>query len=111
MSIPVDLDDLPSVATGHGPAAYLLTVSDDGRPHAVLCALAWSADGSLLADTGNRTAANVAARPLLCVLWPSPEPGGHSLIVDGDGEVIGEGAARRVRVRPTGAVLHRPIGA
>ena len=35
MSIKVELDEIRSVAAGQAPFAYLLTVSDDARPHLV----------------------------------------------------------------------------
>ena len=107
MSIPVALEQLRAEAERFGATPYLLTVSDDGRPHSVLIAAAWEG-GALVANTGKRTAANVAARPRISLLWAPPEPGGYSLIVDGDGEVAGTGDDPRIVVRPTRGVLHRP---
>ena len=107
MSIPVGLEKLRAETERHGTTPYLLTVSDDGRPHSVAVAARW-ADGTLVASVGRRTAANVSARGLVSLLWPPHEPGGYSLIVDGDGAVEGEGEDARVVVRPTRGVLHRP---
>ena len=38
------------------------------------------------------------------MVFPSPDPGGMSLIVDGDAEALDDGVA----LTPTSAVLHRP---
>lgn len=102
MSIPVALDDLRAAIAERGGAAYLLTVSDDGAPHAVHVAVAWDGD-RLVADVGRRTAANAAARPRVSLLWPVGDGGDYSLIVDGTAGVDG----RRVHVTPTHAILHR----
>jgi hypothetical protein len=107
MSIPVALETLRAEAERYGATPFLLTVSDDGRPHSVSIAAAWDG-GALRAKTGKRSAANVAARRLVSVLWPPIEPGGYSLIVDGEGAVEGDGDDARVVVRPTRGVLHRP---
>jgi hypothetical protein len=107
MSIPVELEKLRDEAERFGAAPYLLTTSDDGRPHSVSVAAAWEG-GTLVAKTGRRTAANAAARRLVSVLWPPREAGGYSLIVDGDASVEGSGEDARVVVRPTRGVLHRP---
>ncbi len=107
MSIPVALEKLRAEAERYGATPFLLTVSDDGRPHSVAISASWDG-GALSAKTGKRTAANVAARRLVSVLWPPIEPGGYSLIVDGEGAVEGTGDDARVVVRPTRGVLHRP---
>jgi hypothetical protein len=102
MSIPVALDDLRAAVAERGGAAYLLTVSDAGAPHAVHVAVAWDGD-RLAADVGKRTAANAAARSQVSLLWPVRDGGDYSLIVDGTAAVDG----RRVLVTPTHAILHR----
>jgi len=85
-------------------------VSDDGRPHAVSVPVAWAGD-DLVAETGRRTARNAVARSAVSVLWAPLEPGGYSLIVDGEAGVSTlddpgrEGG--RIAVRPSAAVLHR----
>lgn len=105
MSIPVALTDLPG-AVGGFRFAYLLTVSDDGRPHAVAVTPA-VVDGALVTETGRRTAANAAARPAVSLVYPPVEDGGYSLIVDADAAAEGT----TVTLRPTSAVLHRPAPA
>jgi hypothetical protein len=108
MSIPVEIERLRAEGERYGPSPYLLTTGDDGRPHSVSVSASW-ADGTLVVDAvGKRSAANVAARKLVSLLWPPREPGGYSLIVDGDGALEGAGTGVRVVVRPTRGVLHRP---
>lgn len=104
MSVAVGLDKLRDEVERFGPVAYLLTVADDGRPHAVSVRVSWEGD-ALRAAAGRTTAANARQRPAVSVLWPSVDGDGegYSLIVDGQAEVGDE----RLTVRPTRAVLHR----
>lgn len=106
MSIPVTLDTLRTEVGRFGSAPYLLTVADDGRPHSVAVTVVWEAEG-LTAGCGRKTLANLAARPLVCLLWPPFEPGGYSLIVDGEAVVHGSGENARAIIRPTSGVMHR----
>jgi hypothetical protein len=103
MSVQVSLDKLAEQLARFGTSAYLLTVGDDGRPHSVAVEVAWSGSAFAL-TTGRSSTANLAARPLVSLLWPALEAGGYSLIVDGDGAIATTGAT----VTPTRAVLHRP---
>ena len=105
MSIAVDLDKLAAAVEGFG-FAYLLTVSDDLRAHAVAATPEW-VDGALVMDVGRRSAANAAARSNISFIWPPVESGGYSLIVDGDASVVGS----TVTFAPVTAVLHRPAPA
>ncbi len=109
MSIAVDLPALEDHLTEYGPHAYLLTVNDDLKPHAVSVTV--RLEGEHLATTvGRRTAANLGERPDATFLWPPIGPDGeYSLIVDGTAvPPVAEGA---VSVAPTRAVLHRVAGA
>jgi hypothetical protein len=109
MSIPVELAALHDRFEEYGPRGYLLTTGPDGRPHAVGVGVRW--DGDLLVTApGNTSVANASARQLVALLWPAPEAGGYSLIVNA--EVVsavsnGEGD-NCVVLRPTRGVLHRP---
>ena len=106
MSIPVSIDALRAAIEERGARAYLLTTSDDGRPHAVHVALGW--DGEALAtEVGKRSAANAAARTWVSLLYPLRSEGDYSLIVDGTATVDG----LRLRITPVKAVLHRPAAA
>jgi hypothetical protein len=109
MSIPVEVEALPETIARYGPATFLLTTSDDGRPHATHVVV--EVDGPRLrCPLGRRTARNGTAQPLVSFLWPPDEPGGYSLIVDGEIAVepaVGDGDARGV-ITATKAVLHRP---
>jgi hypothetical protein len=110
MSIPVELNALADAIGRHGAVAYLLTSSDDGRPHISHTAVTMEEGGTLRTGGGRRTARNIAARPLVALLWPPFEDGGYSLIVDADAVVAPgvEGADDTVVLTPTRAVLHRP---
>ena len=106
MSIPVALERLRAAIDERGGHAYLLTVSDDGRPHAVHSAVRWERD-ALVADVGRRSAANASARPSVSLLFAVRDDADYSLIVDGTAAVEGQ----RLLLTPTGAVLHRPAPA
>ncbi len=106
MSIPVSLKELRAAVAERGGAAYLLTVGDDGRAHAVHAPVRW--EGEVFAvEVGRRSAANAAARPAVSLLWPVRHAGDYSLIVDGTAAVAADGETRRVLFTPGAAVLHR----
>jgi hypothetical protein len=84
----------------------LLTVSDDGRPHAVSVRVSWE-NGDLELSGGTRSRSNASKRPDVTLLWPAIEDGGFSLIVDGSASVSDE----QIVVRPVSAVLHRSLAA
>lgn len=106
MSVPVELDALAEEVASSSPQALLVTVNEGERPHAVAVEVTWD-EGVLRAGAGSRTAANIARRPGVALLWPTLEPGEYSLIVDGTATI--EGA--EVVVRPERAVRHRtPVG-
>jgi hypothetical protein len=104
MSIAVSLDELRHRMEEFTTDAYFLTVRDDGRAHSVAVPVRWEGD-DLVVPAGNTTTRNATARPLVALLWPPPERGGYSLIVDAT--VIATSAGE-VRMQPTNAVLHRP---
>jgi hypothetical protein len=103
MTIPVPLDELRAALAERGEGAYLLTVSDDARPHAVHVPVAWRGE-ALAVEVGTRSAANAAARPLVSLLFPVRQAGDYSLIVDGRAAADGQ----RLLIAPLKAVLHRP---
>jgi len=107
MSIAVPLDRLRAALDERGANAYLLTVSDDGRAHAVHGPVRWEGD-ALVVDAGKRSAANAEARPAVSLLYPVRSPGDYSLIVDGTAIVTVADDGARVLITPTRAVLHRP---
>lgn len=109
MSIPVPLERLRAALAERGDDAYLLTVSDDGRPHAVYGPVRWEGD-VLTLPVGRRSAANATARPSVALLYPARAAGDYSLIVDGTAAVSG-GDGQRLLVTPIAAVLHRPASA
>jgi hypothetical protein len=108
MSVAVDLEGLDERIGELGPAAFLVTVGDDGHPHVVSVAVERVGD-RLATRAGRRTRANLAARPILTLLWPAAPGGQYSLLVDGEVEAGEPGADDDpiIAVTPTHAVLHR----
>jgi hypothetical protein len=101
VSIPVDVTDLaPTLA--RFDAAFLLTVSGDGRVKVVSARPVLDGDLLVVAAPGRGSLANVGLNAQVTLLWPAREPGGHSLLVDGQAAAHPDG----LRVRPTSAVLH-----
>ena len=103
MSIPVPIPELAE-AIAEYPWGYLVTVRDDLRAHS-LAVPTDLRDGVLHADGGRTTCANIAARAEVTMVFPHPQPGRYSLIVDGTAAVTADGD---VVVTPSYAVLHRP---
>lgn len=103
MSVKVDLDQLAD-ALADFTFAYLITVGDDYRAHTV-------AVQPVLADrvidvgaVGKSTREKVGQHDGVTLVWPPREPGGYTLIVDGQGQPTDVGLI----VVPSRAVLHRP---
>lgn len=105
----MSVDELFAAVPDWG-ACYLLTVSDDVRPHLLalrptVVARSGGAERVLRFDAGGgRACRNAAARPDVTLVFP-PNSGsdGMSLVVDGTGVV--DGAI--VDVTPTSVMLHR----
>ncbi len=109
MSIEVSIDDLFDQIERWG-FAYLLTVSDDERPHllALRPTVLTGDDGArrLRFDAGGgRACRNATARSSVSLVFPpNDESDGLSLVVDGVATVD----EQFVDIAPTWAVLHRP---
>jgi hypothetical protein len=103
VSVPVPVEGLRDALSDYGTTAYVLTTGRDGRPKVASVEVAWAGD-RLEAAAGDGSRANAADRPLVTLLWPPPEPGGYTLIVDASAEVDHE----RLVLTPTKGVLHRP---
>src|SRR5512144_1007241 len=103
MSVKVDLTALANKMADYD-FAYLLTVSDDQRPHAVAVQPVMRGRVVAVGSLGNRTLANLAARPEVTLLFPPRELDGYSLIVDGRAATDRGGTC----IEPAHAVLHRP---
>jgi hypothetical protein len=104
MTIPVGLEALAETMARY-PYAYLLTVRDDLRPHAVAVTPVWDPDGCLDVEVGTTTGRNADARPAVSLVFPPGEVGGYSLIVDA---AASAGAPGHTVLTPQRAVLHRP---
>ena len=111
MSIQVDLDEVRDQVAACRSCAYLLTVTDDGRPHAVSLRPEWQGD-ELVVRPGPRTTANAERSSEVSLLWPVSGRDGFALFVNGRAEVRIDGGSAAVVVKPTSAVLHKtPEGA
>ncbi|MFV0260213.1 MAG: pyridoxamine 5'-phosphate oxidase [Acidimicrobiales bacterium] len=102
MSIPVDLNDLVRALGDYGPG-YLLSTTE-GQVKVVT--VEPEADGGVLriVGPGGGSCRNVAANPIVTLVFPPARPRGYSLIVDGSAAVADDD----VLVTATAAVLHRP---
>lgn len=121
MSIQVQVGELADAMAVYR-FAYLVTVGDDGRAHVVAVTPRWEGDALVVGGLGRRSAANLAARPAVTLVWPPLEPEGYSLILDGEARILADGAAAggdaatgtgpdsaaAVTIVPGRAVLHRP---
>jgi hypothetical protein len=105
MSVKVELDEVREQVAACRSCAYLLTMTDDGRPHAVSLEVEWDGD-VLVGGAGRTTAANAGRSPEVSLLWPVSGRDGYALIVDGRAEVRPDGDSATVAVTPSGAVLH-----
>ncbi len=102
MSIPVGLAEL-SEAVREYAFAYLITTGPDDRPHAVAVTPRLTDGGLRIDEPGRRTRRNAAAHTAVALVYPPAEPGGYSLIVDGDASA----QQQALTIAPTSAVLHR----
>jgi hypothetical protein len=91
--------------------AYLVTVDDDYRVHTVTVEPELREHVMDVGLVGGRTRKNIESRSAVTLLWPPSEPGGYSLIVDGQGEIAevadSDDDTAALRVVPTRALLHR----
>lgn len=108
MSIPVELDGLSAAASKHH-FGYLITLGDHGRSHVVAVQPRVTGSTVVIGGLGHRSLANTDTHRHVTVLWPPSEPGGYSLIVDGEAEAGAD--AGSISISPTRAVLHRPAPA
>ncbi len=103
----MSLEELRNAIDATITTPYLVSVGDDGRPHCVSVSITWTEE-ALATGVGNTTFTNAVTRPLVTLVWPPSELGGHSLIVDATAAAA-DGPRRQLRLNPTGAVLHRTV--
>lgn len=102
----VGSSDLENALRERGGHAYLISVTDQGGPHAIYVPVRYESD-EFVAEVGARTAAFAAARPRVSLLYPVRSVADHTLFVDGLATVEDSADGPRVRVKPTRIVLHR----
>jgi hypothetical protein len=106
MSIAVELDKVRDQVAACGSYAFLLTVTEDGRPHAVALLVDWDGD-ELVCAPGPRTMANAERQPDVSLLWPVSGRAGFAFFVNGRAEARGHGEDKKLVVKPASAVLHK----
>ncbi len=103
----VDLERLAAALADY-PYAYLITVDEAYRVHTVTVRPRLRDSALDIGPIGGHTRENLAQRGDVTLLWPPPEPGGYSLIVDGRAAASDPAdESAPVAVVPTRALLHR----
>jgi len=109
MSRPVELADVATRITEYGPLAALVTTGDAGTPHVVSVAVT-VLDHHLAVRVGARSAANIAARPNVTLLWMRDGLDYH-LILDGVASSDGDDRdLHEVSITVQRGILHRVAG-
>ena len=106
MSIEVAADKLAEAVDGY-LVAYLLTLGDRPRPHVAAVSATVAERIVRVRGAGRTASSDIGGHDAVTLLWPAPEPGGYSLIVDGTATIVGD----QLEVVPLRAVLHRPAPA
>ena len=106
MSIEVPIPELAETVQRYD-FAYVVTVSDSGRPHLVAVRPSVSGD-ELTVSVGRTSLANATARPEVTLVFPPVETGGFSLVVDATVASGTGSTSASMRLTATWAVLHRP---
>jgi hypothetical protein len=86
---------------------YLLTVSDDGRPHCSCSEVTWTESGLITPAPRSWAGSEAAGHRQVTLLWPPAQPSGYSLIVDGTATRARVGGRAVLVISPTRAVRHR----
>ena len=109
----VEFADVRRRVAEFGDRATLITVTMSNTPHVVSTVVGVS-DGRLLTRVGQRTAANLAERSALSLVWQPVDGGEYQLIVDGIAEqadaVEGVEGVTAISIVVTGGILHRLAG-
>ena len=103
MSVKVELGELATTLADFD-VAYLVTVTDDARPHVLSVWAEPTESGLVVEGVGRHTQENAVTRPDVTLVFPPLQAGGYTLLVDGRASVDGT----TVTIEPTKAILHRP---
>ncbi len=103
---------LPEAVTAFGASAFLVSVTEQSRPHLAPVEVQLGPGAhelSVLVLRGARSARNAEANPIVCLHWPPVATSeGYSLIVDGETTSEVRDHDTVLHVQPVKAVLHRP---
>ena len=105
MSTVESLERLRDEMADFATEPYLLTVTEEDRPHCATVVVAWDADRLVVAAPSIWPGSEARGRRQVSLLWPPGQAGGYSLIVDGLADTMVGGERRHIL--PIKAVLHR----
>ena len=103
MAVTEPLQRLRQEMATFGGSPYLLTVTEEHRPHCATVEVTCNDEDLVITSPGSHGATDPREHPQVSLLWPPAEPGGYALIVDGTAVAKGT----ELVVRPTRAVMHR----
>lgn len=107
MAKTVDLARLAELLHGYRYALFI-TVDDGYRPHTTAVTPSYTGGMFDIGPVGRHGRANLAERNAVTLVFPAADVAEYSLLVDGEAE-LPDDPDGAVRVRPTKALLHRPI--
>lgn len=114
----IDPSDVARVVARR-PYAYVVTASDDERPHMRAVVPRWSTSvAAFTVRVGSQTSRNVERTGTVTLMWP-PIPGDeaveefddHTVIADCNARCVSEGDSFELVAMPSHAVWHRPARA
>lgn len=103
--IAMPIRTLAEAISYYGRDGYLLTIAQDG-PHISPVTIGLEG-GNIGCALGASAARNIAREPHVSLFWPSMEPGGYALIVNGTVARDHPAAGGIADIALTKAVLHR----
>jgi hypothetical protein len=118
VSVRIEPSDVSRVVARR-PYAYVVTATDDARPHLRAVVPTWSASiAAFTVRVGSQTSTNVERTGTVTLMWPpmaiaeqAQEFDDHTVIVDCDAKCSPNGDSFELSATPSRAVWHRPARA